>query len=174
VQHRNHVATVTCLVTDGHKAYALTNRHVTGEPGEQLSSRLGGRLQPIGRSAVGEVTRVAFSDIYPGWPARSVYVNMDVGLIDVDNVNDWTSKLKDGSTMGQMVDLSVVEFPLSLVGRHVCGYGAASHLMLGEIQALFYRYKSRGGFEYKTRSEASGVQNQPRRFRHALAAGGDA
>jgi hypothetical protein len=43
VQHREHVATIACLVTDGHKAYALTNRHVTGEPGEQLSSRLGCR-----------------------------------------------------------------------------------------------------------------------------------
>jgi hypothetical protein len=148
VQRRDHVATIACLVTDGHKAYGLTNRHVTGEPGEQLSSRLGGRLQPIGRSAVGEVTRVPFSEVYPGWPARSIYVNMDVGLIDVDNVNDWTAKLKDGSTMGQMVDLSVVDFPLSLIGRHVRGYGAASQLMLGEIQALFYRYKSRGGFEY--------------------------
>src|SRR6202040_2619784 len=46
------------------------------------------------------------------------------------------------------VDLSVVDFPLSLIGRQVRGFGAASQLMLGEIQALFYRYKSRGGFEY--------------------------
>jgi hypothetical protein len=148
VQQRDHVATIACLVTDGHKAYALTNRHVTGDPGEQLSSKLGGRLRPIGRSATGEVTRVPFSDVYPGWPARSVYINMDVGLIDIDNINDWTAKLQDGSVMGPMVDLSVVNFPLSLIGRRVQGYGAASQLMQGEIQALFYRYKSRGGFEY--------------------------
>ena len=38
VQGRDHVATIACIVTDGHKAYGLTNRHVTGEAGEMLSS----------------------------------------------------------------------------------------------------------------------------------------
>jgi hypothetical protein len=36
VQGQEHVATIACLVRDGHKVYALTNRHVTGEPGEIL------------------------------------------------------------------------------------------------------------------------------------------
>ncbi len=148
VQNRSHVATIACLVTDGHKTYALTNRHVTGEPGEQLSSQLGGRLQPIGRSADAQLKRVSFSDVYPGWPSRSAYVNMDVGLIEIDDLNDWTATLMDGSTMGPMLDLSVVNFPLSLIGRRVVGYGAASQWMHGEVHALFYRYKSRGGFEY--------------------------
>lgn len=149
VQGRDHVATIACIVTDGHKAYGLTNRHVTGEAGEDLSSELGGRSQPIGVSSPEQVTRAPFSDVYPTWPGKSVYINMDAGLIDISNVNNWTAKLQDGSVMGPMVDLSAANFPMSLLGRHVRGYGAASAQWIsGEIQALFYRYKSKGGFEY--------------------------
>ncbi|HKU95482.1 MAG TPA: hypothetical protein VJR58_09405, partial [Vineibacter sp.] len=149
VQNRNHFATVACLVTDGHKAYALTNRHVTGETGEVLSSQLGGRAQPIGTSSSHQATRVPFTDVYPSWPGKSVYVNMDAGLIDIKDANAWTAKLQDGSVMGPMVDLSSANFPMALLGRTVRGYGAASNQWIsGEIQALFYRYKSKGGFEY--------------------------
>ncbi|MBA7485481.1 hypothetical protein ES707_21028 [subsurface metagenome] len=148
VQKREHIATVACVVTDGHKAYALTNRHVTGEAGEELSSELGGRSTPIGVSAAPQATRVAFPEVYPAWPGKSVYINMDAGLIDVSDINDWTAKLQDGSIMGPMVDLSSANFPMSLLGRQVRGYGASSQWMYGEIQALFYRYKSKGGFEY--------------------------
>jgi hypothetical protein len=148
-QGREHVATIACLVTDGHATYALTNRHVTGEAGEELLSEVGGRSQPIGVSSANQAARVLFSNIYPNWPGKSVYVNMDAGLIHINNVNRWTAKLQDGSVMGPMVDLSEANFPMSLLGRLVRGFGAASgQWTLGEIQALFYRYKSKGGFEY--------------------------
>ncbi len=42
VQGREHIATIACLVSDGHKVYALTNRHVTGAEGEVLQSELNG------------------------------------------------------------------------------------------------------------------------------------
>ena len=148
VQGREHFATVACLVTDGHRTFALTNRHVTGEAGEIVMAPVGGRDRQIGVSAPLDATRVPFGEIYPGWTARSVFVNLDVGLIDVDRIDDWTARLKDGSLMGPMVDLSSTSFPLSLVGSQVKGWGAASGLMHGEIHGLFYRYKSRGGFEY--------------------------
>jgi hypothetical protein len=32
VQGNDYVATIGCLVSDGHRVYALTNRHVTGDP----------------------------------------------------------------------------------------------------------------------------------------------
>jgi hypothetical protein len=148
VQNREHFATIACLATDGHKAYALTNRHVTGDAGQEILSRLGGRDTSIGVAAANQATRIAFSEIYPGWPGRMTYVNLDVGLIDVTNLDLWTTRLKNGQVMGPMVDLSSTDFPLSLIGRQVQGYGAASQQMLGEIHGLFYRYKSRGGFEY--------------------------
>jgi hypothetical protein len=149
VQGRTHIATIACIVTDGHKTYGLTNRHVTGEPNEELSSQLGGRSRSIGSSSSRQATRVPFSEVYPTWPGKSVYINMDAGLIDINDVNDWTAKLQDGTVMGPMLDLSAANFSMSLLGGLVRGYGASSGQWIrGEIQALFYRYKSKGGFEY--------------------------
>src|SRR5262249_17839269 len=42
VQGAEHIASVGCLVTDGHTIYALTNRHVVGEPGEVVYTKSGG------------------------------------------------------------------------------------------------------------------------------------
>jgi hypothetical protein len=47
-----------------------------------------------------------------------------------------------------MADFSGTNLSLSLIGCQVRGVGAASGEMLGEIQGLFYRYKTGGGFEY--------------------------
>src|SRR5262249_7689593 len=66
LQRRTHFATIACLVSDGHKAFALTNRHVTGEAGESLYSRLGGRERFIGRTAPKQLTRIPFRELYPG------------------------------------------------------------------------------------------------------------
>ena len=63
VQRQEHVATIACLVTDGHKVYALTNRHVTGDPGEVLYSRLGGKRERIGGSAARQLTRIPFTGL---------------------------------------------------------------------------------------------------------------
>ena len=46
-QGRRYLATIACLVSDGHTVYALTNRHVAGEPGEVIYSRLGGKQERI-------------------------------------------------------------------------------------------------------------------------------
>jgi hypothetical protein len=148
VQGQEHVATIACLVSDGHKVYALTNRHVAGEPGEILFSRPGGKLERIGVSSPKQLTRLPFAELYPTFTGQNVFVNLDVGLIDVDDVNRWTAQIRDLGTMGPMVDLSATNLSLSLIGRSVRGYGSASGVMLGEIHALFYRYKSQGGFEY--------------------------
>ena len=36
VQGQEHIASIGCVVTDGHLAYALTNRHVAGALGEPV------------------------------------------------------------------------------------------------------------------------------------------
>ena len=148
VQAQEYAATVACLVSDGHKVYALTNRHVTGEPGEVVYSRLDGKIARIGASAGKQLTREAFGDVYPGWPGSDLFVNLDVGLIDVDDINRWTTEIRDIPNIGPMMDVSVSSISLSMVGSQVRGFGAASGIMLGEIHALFYRYKTGGGFEY--------------------------
>ena len=73
VQGRQYAATIACLAGDGHKVYALTNRHVTGDPGEIVYSRLGGKLERIGVSASKQLTREEFKNLYPGWPGEGVY-----------------------------------------------------------------------------------------------------
>lgn len=148
VQGQQHVATIACLVGDGHKVYALSNRHVTGDMGEVVYARLGGKQTRIGVSSGKQLTRMPFAEMYPGWPGRDTFVNLDVGLIDIDDLDLWTAKIRDIGIMEPMADFSVDNISLSLIGCHVRGYGAASGVMLGEIHALFYRYKSQGGFEY--------------------------
>jgi hypothetical protein len=75
-------------------------------------------------------------------------VNLDVGLIDVDDINRWTTDIRDVGQPGSMFDVSVNNLSLSIVGSQVRGFGAASGIMLGEVHAIFYRYKTGGGFEY--------------------------
>jgi hypothetical protein len=83
VQGREHVASIGCLVTDGHRTYALTNRHVAGEAGSPIYSIIGGNKVEIGRSAPLQLNRQLFTKLYPEWPGKNVYVDLDVGLIDM-------------------------------------------------------------------------------------------
>jgi hypothetical protein len=148
VQGQDYLATIGCLVSDGHKIYALTNRHVTGEAGEIVEAVLGGERQRIGESAAKQLTRMRFSDVYPNFSVQDTFVNLDIGLVEVDDIARWTTKVRELGVFGPMADFSGVNLSLSLVGCHVCGVGAASGKMLGEVQGLFYRYKTGGGFEY--------------------------
>ncbi len=62
-QGQDYVATVTCLVSDGHTVYALTNRHVTGDAGAVVEAELGGERRRIGVSAEKQLTRLPFSTV---------------------------------------------------------------------------------------------------------------
>lgn len=55
VQGEEHVASIGCLLTDGHLTYAVTNRHVAGSPGEVLYSILEGQKVPIGVSSISKL-----------------------------------------------------------------------------------------------------------------------
>jgi hypothetical protein len=148
VQKQDHVASVACLMTDGHLVYALTNRHVTGAAGETIYSILDGNRVPIGRSSSKQLTRQRFEHLYPGWPGKDLYVNLDIGLIEVDDVNRWTTQVYGIGEIGELADLSVRNLTLTLIGCPVIAHGAASGLLKGEICALFYRYAEMGGSEY--------------------------
>src|SRR6185369_7187096 len=95
VQGREYIATIACLVTDGHKTYALTNHHVTGGRGEVLASELNGERIPIGRTAPGFVDRLAFTACYPEWPGARVNINIDAGLIDIDDLHQWSAHIRE-------------------------------------------------------------------------------
>jgi hypothetical protein len=148
VQGREHVASIACVVSDGHRAYALTNRHVAGEPGTPIYSVLGGNKVRIGLASGLRLERASFSSIYPDWAARDVYLDLDVGLIDIDDLNQWTTQVYGVGQIGELADIDASNLSLRLIGCQVRAFGAASKDMRGEICALFYRYKSVGGFEY--------------------------
>jgi hypothetical protein len=148
VQGREHIASIGCLTTDGHKTYALTNRHVAGESGARVSAIVGRNKVEIGTTSAVQVTRKLFTELYPGWPGSNVYVDLDVGLIELDDLNQWTTQVYGIGVIGELADLDVSNISLNLIGCPVRAHGAASGDMRGEICALFYRFKSVGGFEY--------------------------
>lgn len=150
VQGEEHVASVGCLVTDGHKIFAVTNRHVSGEPGEDLYAVLEGQRISIGKTSTLRLGQKAFDEAYPGWPGTNVWLNLDIGLIDVEDKNRWTPQIYSIGVPGALADLSTQNITLDLVNCDVRAYGCASREMFGRIWALFYRYKSMGGFEYVT------------------------
>lgn len=148
VQGREHIASIGCLVRDGHTVYALTNRHVTGEEGEPVYARLAGEKVRIGVSSAKQLTRMAFTTAYPEWAGKQTYLNLDIGLVRVDNLNGWTADVYGIGTIGPLADLGIDNLSLRLIDCPVRAYGCGSGQMRGAIKALFYRYKSVGGFEY--------------------------
>jgi len=150
VQGVDHFATVGCLVTDGNKYYGLTNKHVCGEAGRPIYARLGGETVQIGVSAPRELqlSKVPFSQMYPGWPGSHLSLSADIGLVDVDDVNRWRTDIYQMGEPGPLLDLNVNSLSLSVIGQPVKGFGAGSGPIAGTVTALFYRYRSVGGIEY--------------------------
>ncbi len=148
VQGEQHVGSIGCLVTDGDLTYALTNGHVTGEPGRQIFSLIRGVRQQVGVSDPRRIGTMEFSRAFLDWPGSRAYVNFDVGLIRVDDLSAWTAQVFGIGEVGEPVDLNTSTISLRLIGCPVRAFGGASGELVGEVQALFYRYRSIGGFDY--------------------------
>ncbi|WP_244931117.1 hypothetical protein [Nocardioides sp. W7] len=147
VQGRDNVASVGALVTDGHTTYALTSRHVAGPEGHPASTILGGRRVEIGRSASRQITRLPFSEAYPEYAGRRSHLTVDVGLVAVEDLDDWTSQVLGLPHVGELADLSERNIGTRLIDAPVTAYGAASGLLRGRVAALFFRHRSRGGYD---------------------------
>lgn len=148
VQGVSHVASLGCVVSDGHRWFALTSRHVAGRKGEELFTYLGKKKTRVGTSSGMQVGLMPFEKAYDGWPGRNLFVNVDVGLIEIDDVRDWSPAIYGIGRLGPLADLSIYNLSLNLVGKPVRAQGAGSGSLFGQISALFYRYKAIGGFEY--------------------------
>ncbi|WDF57180.1 hypothetical protein [Mucilaginibacter sp. KACC 22063] len=142
------IASIGCIVSDGHSYYALTNRHVTGPAGTTVYTKLKGTLVPIGKSAGKQVGNVFFEKVYEGWRSANLVVNADVGLIEITDLNFWKTDIFGLGELGKLVDLNTSNLSLNLIGSPAEAYGCISGHLRGEIAALFYRYKSVGGLEY--------------------------
>jgi len=153
VQGQQHVGTIGCLVTDGDSVYALTNKHVTGdvpanETRREIYTFTNGKRCKIGITDNKQLGKCYFSEVYEDWPGKHTYINLDAGLIKLDDLNDWTAQVFGLGEIDEIIDLNIHTISLDLIGCPVKAFGGASGQMIGEIQALFYRYKSMGGFDY--------------------------
>jgi hypothetical protein len=148
IQGMSRVASIGCMVSDGHKLYAVTSRHVAGREGEKLFTYLGNKKTQIGAASDLQLGHVSFQKAYDGWPGRNVFVNVDVGLIEITDARQWSPSIYGIGRLGPLADLSIYNLALNLIDKPVRASGAASGALFGKIAALFYRYKAVGGFEY--------------------------
>ncbi|MEO8099330.1 MAG: S1/P1 Nuclease [Acidobacteriota bacterium] len=147
-QGRDLAATAGCLVTDGHNVYAITSGHVCGEPGEPVYTMARGQRVLIGTATGKRLTRAEFSKLYPEFASQRTFVQLDIGLIKLQNALDWTSQTFGLGAPGPMADLNEWNITTRLIDAPVVAMGAASGRLEGRIRALFYRYKSVGGYDY--------------------------
>jgi hypothetical protein len=145
VQGQLRVATVGCLVSDGDLLYALTNAHVGGETGRELFTRVRGKRELLGRTAGKQLTKLPFERAYPGFAGPRSVLNLDAALVRIENASRWTSRVYGIGQFGELADINADTASLDLVGCPVVAFGAASGRLAGEIQGLFYRYRSVGG-----------------------------
>lgn len=149
VQGQQHIGSVGCLVTDGNMTYALTNRHVTGADGKrEIFSVIGGQEVRIGIAHEQPIGKRPFEEVYDGLAGEQVYANIDAGLIQLDNLDRWTTQVRGLGPLGMPIDLNPDTLTLDLIDCPVRAYGAASGELFGAIAGFFYRYKSMGGFDY--------------------------
>jgi hypothetical protein len=160
-QQERHLATAGCLVSDGNQLYALTARHVCGTPGTPIYGTLRGGRSEIGVGSDKQLTRKLFSEVYPSFTARQTYLNLDVGLIRLDDANQWTCNVYGLPPIKAVYDLYEQNISLRLLEKEVVGFGAATGHLRGEIKALFYRYRSVGGFDYVSDFLISPKQGTP-------------
>ena len=149
-QGERSLGTFACLVRKGGSYYALTNRHVAGGDGEQVSAYVRGAFVRVGRTSSIAVDRLLMSAAFPEWPGERTYLTLDAGLIRVDDIDDWTSQAFGIGEIGEVFDATAHSITLDLIGCPVRAFGGISGVAEGEIRALFFRYQSLGGFDYAT------------------------
>jgi hypothetical protein len=148
VQGRDHISSVACLVTDGQLTYALTNQHVAGEPASPIYTYLAQKRVRIGAAHGRQLGKRSFEQVYRGWPGNRTFCNLDAALVRVDDIGTWTAQTYGIGELGPIVDLHPDTLTIDWIGCPLRAFGAASGQMEGQIQALFYRYRSLGGFDY--------------------------
>jgi hypothetical protein len=142
-------ASVGCLVTDGHTTYALTNRHVCGEPGSPVKALLRGAVEEVGIASDRQLTREPFTSVFPEFAGSRSYLTLDVGLVEVHDANDWSSQpFGIEGSIEPVADINELSLSLQLIDQPVTAFGSASGALDSMIKALFYRHKSQAGYDY--------------------------
>ena len=147
-QGQERIGSIGCLVTDGSYVYALTGAHVVGDEGTTAYTIARGERVEVARSYRKSIRSVPIEKAYPGWPGIRTHINVDAGLFKLSDVEAWTAQVYGIGRLGELIDLNVDTLDLDVVGCPVRGQGGASGPLEGEIQGLFYRYRSVGGMDY--------------------------
>jgi hypothetical protein len=142
------LGTIGCLVTREGMYYALTNKHVAGAEDETVLARIRGQSARIGVADGAAVEKQSLAEIFPALGASRAFVNVDAGLIRIDDVSCWTSQVFGIGEIGELFDATASTLTLDLVGLPVRAFGGTSGVLEGEIKALFFRYQSLGDYDY--------------------------
>jgi hypothetical protein len=142
------LGTLGCLVTREGMYYGLTNKHVAGAEDEPVYARVRGQAARIGTADGAAVEKQALADVFPAFGVSKAFVNVDAGLIRLDDVSQWTSQVFGIGEIGEVFDATASTVTLDLVGLPVRGFGGTSGVLEGEIKALFFRYQSLGDYDY--------------------------
>jgi len=148
VQGEEHVGSIGCLVTDGNVVYALTNRHVTGEPGTPVYTVLSGNRRKVGVSDTRQVGKLPFPQVYASLGGAKAFANLDAGLIRLDDLRGWTAQVYGVGQLGPLVNLTESNISLDLIGCPMRAFGSASGALRGSIMGLFFRYRTVGGVDF--------------------------
>ena len=150
VQGRQHTGSIGCLVTDGDLTYALTNRHVAGAAGREMFTMLGGKQVRIGTTHSNQAGCKPFAEMYKGWAGENVQLRLDAGLIQIDDIANWTTQVASIGPLDEWVNFTTDSLTLDFIGESVRAFGAASGELRGTVGAMFYRYSNAGGTDYVT------------------------
>jgi hypothetical protein len=142
------IGTIACLVQRQGSFYALTNKHVAGADENPVLAVVGDSLETVGKPMGDGVTKRTLSSVFDGWPGDRTFVNIDAGLIRIDDVSRWTAQVFGIGEVGELFDATPESVTLDLIGCPVRAFGASSGPIEGEIRALFFRYESLGNYDY--------------------------
>lgn len=144
------VGSFGCLVYKGGTFYALTSRHVAGEPGKEIRAYVDGEYCRVGDSVDFGLTKLRLAQAFPALSHLRGYLNFDAGLVRLDNFNDWTSQVFGIGEVGEPFIATAFTLSLDLIGTPVRAFGGTSGAMEGEIRALFFQPRSTGGLDSAT------------------------
>jgi hypothetical protein len=120
----------------------------------------------VGIASERQLTRESFTEVFPDFPGSRSYLTLDIGLVEVHDVNDWSSQpFGLEGHVEEIADLNELSLSLQLIDQSVTAFGSASGLLEGIIKALFYRHKSLAGYDFVSQfliaPKAGFPQSQP-------------
>jgi hypothetical protein len=121
---------------------------VAASTSEHVSAVVRGKRRQIGTPVEISASKRSISSLFPEWPGERSLVNLDAGLIRIDDVSSWTAQVYGIGEIGDVFDATPETVTVDLVGSPVRAFGGCSGVLEGEIKALFFRYKSMGNYDY--------------------------